>query len=273
MQQKTFNFFYAFLLAILGFGATLMAEDITLTTYYPAPYGVYEQLDVDTNLTNNAATTTALNIDVDESGTNSGTIRGLNVDVSGVGSGTAYAAIIQGGNVGIGTVSPRAKLDIVADDTVVKPFLRLYDTAGITSVQASIFEVYNTYLARKMLDINGAGTIRHYDPVSGSMDTVLCGSPSYINSGNVGIGTASPNYTLEVAGTIRSTGKGTFTGGIDPPYVSFTSESHESIRKRAKDVEEHEKVMQFWNGNKHRLEVYVIEEDRFYTIRGELIEE
>ncbi len=43
-MQKTFNFFYAFLLAILGFGATLMAEDITLTTYYPAPYGTYEAM-------------------------------------------------------------------------------------------------------------------------------------------------------------------------------------------------------------------------------------
>jgi len=43
-MQKTFNFFYAFLLAIFGFGATLMAEDITLTTYYPAPYGAYDEL-------------------------------------------------------------------------------------------------------------------------------------------------------------------------------------------------------------------------------------
>jgi hypothetical protein len=43
-MQKTFNFFYAFLLALVGIGATLMAEDITLTTYYPAPYGAYENL-------------------------------------------------------------------------------------------------------------------------------------------------------------------------------------------------------------------------------------
>ncbi|PIP67913.1 MAG: hypothetical protein CO035_06995 [Candidatus Omnitrophica bacterium CG_4_9_14_0_2_um_filter_42_8] len=43
-MQKTFNFFYVFLLALLGFGVTLMAEDITLTTYYPAPYGNYEEL-------------------------------------------------------------------------------------------------------------------------------------------------------------------------------------------------------------------------------------
>jgi len=43
-MQKTFNFFYAFLLAILGVGVTLVAEEITLTTYYPAPYGAYEEL-------------------------------------------------------------------------------------------------------------------------------------------------------------------------------------------------------------------------------------
>jgi len=43
-MKKIFNFFYAFLLAILGIGATLMAEDITLTTYYPAPYGAYDEL-------------------------------------------------------------------------------------------------------------------------------------------------------------------------------------------------------------------------------------
>ncbi len=49
-MQKTFNFFYAFLLAILGFGATLMAEDITLTTYYPAPYGEYDELTVRGNI-------------------------------------------------------------------------------------------------------------------------------------------------------------------------------------------------------------------------------
>jgi len=43
-MQRTFNFFYAFLLAVLGIGVTLMAEDITLTTYYPAPYGAYNEL-------------------------------------------------------------------------------------------------------------------------------------------------------------------------------------------------------------------------------------
>lgn len=78
---------------------------------------------------------------------------------------------------------------------------------------------------------------------------------------------------LVLTGNLNCDRKGTFLGGIDPPYISFSSESHESIRERAKDVEEHEKVMQFWNSEEHRLELYVIEEDRFYTITGDLIEE
>jgi hypothetical protein len=86
-------------------------------------------------------------------------------------------------------------------------------------------------------------------------------------TGNVGIGTANPTSNLHVIG------KGTFTGGIDPPYISFTEESHESIRQFAKTVESHEKVMQFWNGKKHRIELYVIEENKFYTISGEAAEE
>jgi len=31
--------------------------------------------------------------------------------------------------------------------------------------------------------------------------------------------------------------------------------------------------MQFWNGEAHRMEVYVINEDRFHTITGERMEE
>ncbi|NQT74960.1 MAG: hypothetical protein HQ566_00390 [Candidatus Omnitrophica bacterium] len=55
-MYKLFIFFYVLLLAILGVGATLMAEEITLTTYYPAPYGNYEELQA-TKLAVGSATT------------------------------------------------------------------------------------------------------------------------------------------------------------------------------------------------------------------------
>ncbi|MBU1888032.1 MAG: hypothetical protein KKB46_02400 [Candidatus Omnitrophica bacterium] len=43
-MQKTFRFFVAFLFALLCVGVYLIAEEITLTTYYPAPFGNYNEL-------------------------------------------------------------------------------------------------------------------------------------------------------------------------------------------------------------------------------------
>ena len=90
---------------IILFSGTILCfsqdEQITITTYYPSPYGVYRELVVDRDLTDNADTITGFSIDIDESGTNTGTVTGLDVDVSGVTTGTYYAATFQGGNVGI----------------------------------------------------------------------------------------------------------------------------------------------------------------------------
>ncbi len=89
-MQKTFNFFYVLLLAVLGLGATLMAEDITLTTYYPAPYGAYDEL-----------TTT----------------------------GNTYLATTSG-NVGIGTIAPGAyRLNVNGDAIVDRIYTRAATTA------------------------------------------------------------------------------------------------------------------------------------------------
>jgi len=100
---------------------------------------------------------------------------------------------------------------------------------------------------------------------------VTVGGNTNINSGmNLKI-TAGAGISLIGSTTID--GKLTVTGGIDPPYISFSKETHESIREYAKYVEDHEEVMQFWNGDTHRMEIYVISEDVFYTITGELMEE
>jgi len=66
-------------------------------------------------------------------------------------------------------------------------------------------------------------------------------------------------------------GKATFSGGVDPPYVSFSGETHDSIKQFARDVSEYEEVMQFWNTDNHQFEIYVIAEDSFYTFFGEKV--
>ena len=59
-------------------------------------------------------------------------------------------------------------------------------------------------------------------------------------------------------------GKATIAGGVDPPYVSFSTQTHESIRRFAKELKPHEKVMLFWNGEK--FQYYNVEKDTFANI-------
>ena len=67
-------------------------------------------------------------------------------------------------------------------------------------------------------------------------------------------------------------GKLSMDGGVDPPYVSFTSETHNTIRELSQETEDKEEVMVFWNTEVKQMEVYVIAEDKFYTFDGQLVE-
>jgi len=101
----------------------------------------------------------------------------------------------------------------------------------------------------------------------------------------------NPKLTLTDGGDLTIVGKLTATGGIDPPYISFTKETHDTIKQYAIDMTtsiieekdgevivhasspaaENQEVMLYWNSDSKRLEVYVISEDMFYTITGEPI--
>ena len=89
---------------------------------------------------------------------------------------------------------------------------------------------------------------------------------TWLYNGNVGIAMTNPQSTLDV------NGHGHFSQGVGPPYVSYSNESHESIRKYAKTVYKGDTVMEFWNATSHRMEVYVISENKFYTLDGQSAE-
>lgn len=159
------------------------------------------------------------------------------------------------GDVGIGTTNPSSELEIYGDTNDFVGIKINNPHTGSNSAEGIYFNNED----------GGIAGIRLFDEGSGPY-------PSYMNIFN-----NRPGGSIHlISGSVHTpdlyvSGKGTFTGGVDPPYISFSEETHESIREYAREVTVHEKVMQFWNGDAHRMEVYVINEDAFYTITGEKI--
>lgn len=157
------------------------AEDIAITTYYPAPFGVYKEL---------RAKRMAIGDSYYDSSQHcwpGGPCAFPDID--------AGADLIVEGNVGIGTVNPRTPLTIKADFTTgsaVNSGIRVQedDTGAILALIPEIAE--------------DEGGLRLY---SGGLETIRLragNSDSYINAGRVGIGTMDPGAKLEVEGDIKA---------------------------------------------------------------------
>jgi hypothetical protein len=123
----------------------------------------------------------------------------------GTGSGstaTERMRITNGGNVGIGTTSPSAVLQITNSQDAA---LRLQSTSGgnlsfqQTQYYSSWFGLTHPYILQS---IEGSGT-------SDMVLTPVTNNPTsglvIKAGGNVGIGTASPGYKLDVNGTVNGT--------------------------------------------------------------------
>ena len=113
-------------------------------------------------------------------------------------SSTSIVTVLQGGNVGIGTTSPEQKLEVLglnsapgASGSTPDGILRLHPTSS------------NAIVDMGMLTSPAYGWIQPRDRTNFATNYNLVLNP---NGGNVGIGTTTPQNTLNVAGDINSTG-------------------------------------------------------------------
>ncbi len=114
---------------------------------------------------------------------------------SGDSEGTGGISVIGGGNVGIGTTSPTAKLTIQGANVLGDDLIQLKNASGNTRIRLYTQDGGGDGGHIAMLNSSGTNAI--------VFDTRIGGNPSYINAGNVGIGTSTPGAKLEVAGQIK----------------------------------------------------------------------
>jgi len=121
------------------------------------------------------------------------------------------------GNVGIGTASPSAKLHIVTPDGSPYPFALAGTTKGLR-IQTTASQV--------QIDGVDSTLVGSYQPLflNGSTVTLATGGTARVTtdaSGNVGIGTTSPGYKLDVQGTGSFTGNFSFNSGYGSSTVAY----------------------------------------------------
>ncbi len=160
---------------ILGTMAYALAEDLTLSTYYPSPRGVYQEL----RTTNDT-----------------------------------FLAM-QTGNVGIGTTTPAAKLDVAMTSGTTPgmaihgvtgqtaPFFQLTDSSGVTLMfldSTGKLMVGRKTSTRNQLDVDGSAAIG-----SGYAGLQTAPSDGLIVQGRVGIGTPNPSSSalLDLSSTTQ----------------------------------------------------------------------
>lgn len=112
------------------------------------------------------------------------------------GAPTSSIDIAGNGWVGIGESSPQAKLDVKTNSSDGSASgLRISEQVG-NALPVALANLYNS---------NSAGQLDLFT-VSGTQNVQLsAGGTSYLNGGNVGIGTNNPGYKLDVAGAVNAT--------------------------------------------------------------------
>ena len=220
----TFLFICGFLQEIL---AQTEEETLTITTYYPAPYGVYNEMRakrmaVGTNYYNGSA---------------------YPWDTGGgcAGNEICNADLVVQGNVGIGTTNPNSPLHVIG-------------TVNAEAFQA--FETNGAYaFMERGIDNDGIVQFGGFNVATTSFtDTRIDGVPLVLQSrsgGNVGIGTANPQAKLDI---INEVGDGIMFG--TPNVRRWKLELGNGAPLNIKDVTGNYLVAQF-GGNWGTSDIYL----------------
>ncbi len=127
---------------------------------------------------------------------------------------TEAMVILNSGNVGIGTTAPDRRLTVKQSESDVPAILVTRFDANDISYKVGIGEHWDATNGEAMYLYSAAG-------VAGGLDSSNVKMAIFSN-GNVGIGTTSPAYNLDVSGDIRATGTIYGASGTQVPVGTGT---------------------------------------------------
>ncbi len=193
---------------LLGTVAYAIAEDLTLTTYYPSPRGVYNELrtsgDVSVGTLTPPANAARLHVTQPAGGPPA-------VQVA-VGSNAAGFVVDAGGNVGIGVVPSHDTLEVVQN--VMVPAGITIDTARSAGSPQLGFRRLNSI--KFAIGVDAAD-----DKFKIGGTDVTSAHLTIDGAGNVGIGTTAPDEKLVVETTMNNDGISIRNAAGNSSYLRF----------------------------------------------------
>jgi len=260
MNQVTCRHLGVVMGLLFSASSVVMAEDITLTTYYPAPRGVYEEIRT-TNNTYLASLAGSVGIGtatvpgggkfvvagigqnpvggVCPTGTNWYDDNGNGTPDNGECKPTGLYVVAASGNVGIGTTTPTQAKLVVNQSSGQGSAIRFGDLGALVSSDTvissneywngSVWTIINPAFGTAWVDVGQPSATPAIIFATGPANTVSTERMRIDNAGNVGIGKV-PGVKLDVAGVIHSDTEVNACGGGSCSHLRWTGNNSNYLR-------------------------------------------